>query len=191
MKNLDMKICNCGRIHFYSNSLLDKILDDEKELVIICSNCGDTIHIGANKEIDMYAENDDEGEHYCYNMYAYIQKNEVITKESFNKRLNSEKGHSTIGQIIVDEGVGVPMETGYNASYRTPDGFADYNSHFELTKKYETVEEITKAMEEYDNKRHQVRMDELIKRLDDAEAETLSKYYIKDLDWTGTKWQKY
>lgn len=188
-KGLNMVICSCGRIHFYSNSLLGKILDDEKELVIICSRCGDAIHIGAHKEPNIYAESEDEPK-ICFNMYQHVEKNEVINKGSFNKRLNDDKGRSTIGQIFIDEGVGVPMETGYNANYRSSEGFVDYDSHFEITRKYETVNEIIEDMEAYDKKRHQVRMDRLVSLLNDEQCEVLSHYYIKNLDWSGTKWGK-
>ena len=188
-KGLDMVICSCGRIHFYSNSLLEKIIEDEKELVIVCSRCGDAIHIGANKETNVLIESEDDPK-FVYSMYQHVEKNEVITKESFNKRLNDGKGKATIGQVIIDEGTGVPMETGFYASYRTSEGFADYNSQFEVTKPYDSAEAIIADMKAYDERRHKVNMNRLISLLDDEQCDVLSKYCIKNLDWTGTKWER-
>ena len=111
--NLEMKICRCGRIHFYQEDLLTGLLEQEKELVLICSNCGHVMHIGADKEPkSFYLEDAKEGE-VIFNMYAYCQESETIDADNFEKEKMNALGKRTIGKIIISEGIGVMMETGF------------------------------------------------------------------------------
>ena len=183
---LNLKICRCGRLHYYSNDLLMQLLEEKKELVLICSKCGDVLHIGADKGLTIhYDENADPNE-VCYNMYSYSKNNEII---DIDEILKNEK--STIGKIIIDEGIGVYMETGYYADYYdSTNGFGDYNSHFGRNKPYKTLEDLYNDMDEYDAKRRKVRMDVLLNMLTYEQAEILSHYMIRGLNWIGTKHEK-
>lgn len=190
MGKIDMKFCRCARIHFYSNDLLSQLLNDEKELVLICSKCGDVIHIGADKEPATLYDESADSDDFSFSMYSYHEEKEEITKDNFVPAVMNRRGKRTIGKIIIDEGIGVPMMTGFDANYKNCSGFVDTHSNFIRLKTYSSVAEMEKDMTEYDEMRVKVNMDCLLKKLTDEQADVLSKYYIKGLDWSGTKFQK-
>lgn len=189
MKKLEVRICKCGRIHFYSSELLDKLLEEEKELVLVCSRCGHTIHIGADVESAMFFDEDADPEDIAYNMYAYSLENEEFDAKNFDKEAMKKEGKRTIGKIIIDEGIGVMMDTGYMADYYGSNGFADYGSNFDRMKKYKSLSELESDLDDYDKQRHQVCMKALLRNLTDDQAETLSCYFIKNLNWSETKYE--
>lgn len=189
MKKLEVSICNCGRIHFYSSELLDKLLEEEKELVLVCSRCGHTMHIGADIESAMFFDEEADPEDIAYNMYSYSLENEEFDASNFDKEAMKMEGKRTIGKIIIDEGVGVKMDTGYMADYFGANGFVDYGSKFDRRKKYASLEELESDLDDYDKQRHQVCMKYLLRKLTDEQAEILSCSLIKNLDWSGTKWE--
>lgn len=190
MRKVEMRICKCGRLHFYSNELLQDLLEEEKELVLICSRCGNVIHIGANKEPAVWHDENAKEDDYIFNMYSYSQEKETIDAANFNVEKMTEEGCHTIGKIIIDEGIGVTMDTGYSADTYTSEGFYDSSSQFDRIKGYETLEELEKDLDDYDEKRKKVRMHILLRHLTNEQAEVLSDYLIKGLDWSGTKWEK-
>lgn len=190
MRKMEMRICGCGRFHFYSNELLQNLLEEEKELVLICSRCGNVIHIGADKEPAVWHDENAKEDDFIFNMYSYSQTNETIDAANFDVKKINKESNRTIGKIIIDEGIGVPMETGFCADYRTTEGFYDSSSQFDRMKRYETLEELKKDLDDYDEKRKKVRMNVLLRELTDDQAEVLSSYYIKGLDWSSTKWKK-
>lgn len=189
MKKLEARICKCGRIHFYSNEMLSQLLEEEKELMLICSGCGNVTRIGADIEPAIFFDEDADPEEIVYNMYATHSEQEEIGPEDFNKDLMFEAGKRTIGKILIDEGVRVYMKTGYTADYYGNNGFSDFGSNFDRIKQYATLEELEQDMNEYDKLRHEVRMQTLLRELTDDQAETLSSYLIHGLDWSGTKWE--
>ena len=49
-RKYDMRICRCGRIHMIENKEIDKALEENKNLLLICGGCGQAILIGADIE---------------------------------------------------------------------------------------------------------------------------------------------
>ena len=191
MNKLEVRICKCGRLHFYQNELLDKLLEEEKELVLICSRCGNVMHIGADIEPASFFYEDANPEEIVFNMYSSNTKNEEISQENFNQELMNSENKRTIGKIIIDEGIGVYMNTGYTADYYGNDGFADYGSTFDRVKKYTSLEVLERDLNDYEKRRVQVKMKNLLETLTDDQADALSCFRINGLDWTGTKWEKH
>lgn len=189
MRKLEARICKCGRIHFYSTELLQSLLEAEKELVLICSKCGNVTRIGADIEPAVWYDEDADTEAVMFNMYAMHSENEEIGAEDFNQEIMNENHKRTIGKILINEGVPVYMGTGYTADYYGPNGFADYGSNFERNKNYITIEELERDWDEYDKRRRKVQMQALLRSLTDEQAEALSCYSIKNLDWSNTKWE--
>lgn len=187
MYDIDMKICRCGRIHFYDNNLLSKLLDDDKELVIICSSCGNVMHIGSDKEPACLYDEDADDDEIVHSMYSYSEDEEEFTKDNFIKLVCDKKKKRTVGKIIVQRGIGVPMATGFSATFRNSNGFIDSNSIFERRVKYSSLENLEKDMDEYDKKRSVVNMKLLLSKLSDEQADVLSNYLITGLDWSDTK----
>ena len=112
MRKLEARICKCGRIHFYSTELLQSLLEAEKELVLICSKCGNVTRIGADIEPAVWYDEDADPEAVMFNMYAMHSENEEIGAEDFNQEIMHEKHKRTIGKILINEGVPVYMGTG-------------------------------------------------------------------------------
>ena len=192
MSDINMEICKCGRIHFYSNEVLDRILDEEKELVLICSHCGMVKDIGANKEPAYLYDDDAEEDKICYNMYSWNQESGEITADNFNSGFMNEKGKYSIGKIIISDGVSVMMETGYNANGYQGGAFYDnwypdflFNHRPEVYNK-----DFNQLLKEWEVKRKTVSMPILLRQLTEDQAELLSGYCTGGLNWKGTKWER-
>jgi hypothetical protein len=106
MRNYDLHICKCGRIHMVSEEKINNALMVNKDLLVICAGCGKAIKIGADIEEDWFEPDKD-----CYMMYTKdVTDNEDIsfTSKSF-ETTEEEKG---ISEIIYSQGYKVPMKTG-------------------------------------------------------------------------------
>lgn len=188
--SLELKVCKCGRIHFYKFSMLYELLEDEKELILICSNCGDVIHIGSDKRKEM-VDIKDLSVKYIHEMYSYKIESETITELNFNKEKMNEEQKRTIGKILISSGKPVYMETGFYADSMVDSNFCDSSSQFPyFNEKYDSVEQILSGLIKYNEKRKKVVMHVFIKSLTDEEAKTLSGYLFKNLDWKGTKYER-
>ena len=93
-KKYDMRICKCGRIHMIDEDKLEKALENNKNLLLICGGCGTATLIGADIEPDLNEPNKK-----CYMMYSgdlspYEDKS--ITTTDFE----STEHHKGIEEII-------------------------------------------------------------------------------------------
>ena len=64
-RKYDMIICKCGRIHMLDNNKLNKALENNKNILLVCAGCGSATLIGANIEPDWNDPSED-----CYMMYS-------------------------------------------------------------------------------------------------------------------------
>jgi len=186
MKNLQARICKCGRIHFIKESEITAALEADKDLLVICGGCGIATRIGGDRQIDW---NEPHG--IIYNMYS-IQMGEYsnfeLTANDFET--NDKKG---IYKVLYSVGKQVMMETGYYArSYEHGNGrFEDiwYPDFWKIERSDITLEEVFKFIDDFRHERSTVNMRVLLNDLTEEEAEVLSHHLIKGLNWKGTKWE--
>lgn len=182
----EMKICKCGRIHLIPEEKIDNALEKNKNFVLICANCGESIVIGANIEPDW---NDPEKD--CYMMYSYNlsdYKDKSITKESF-ETTKKEKG---IEEIYYSHGIKVPMMTGNYATDYFCGRFSDrwYPDFYNIERKDITVKEIMDFINQWKKDRITVNMNRFIHENKEEDLKEISRYYIKGLNWKGTKFER-
>ena len=185
-KKYDMRICKCGRIHMIEGEKLERALEKDKNILLICAGCGAATVVGADIEPDW---NDPEKE--CYMMYsgdfsAYDDKE--ISVSDFT----STENHKGIETIIYSHGIKVPMKTGQYATDYFNGQFSDcwYPDFYKIQRNDVTVEEIMNFINEYKHDRRTVNMQRFINETPDDMLEEISNYMIEGLNWKGTKWEK-
>ena len=185
MSKYDVRFCGCGRIHLIDREKENKVLEDNKNLLLICGGCGAATLIGANIESDF-----DDSDKTCYMMYdreLTYEKTKTITPADFEST-EKEKG---IGEILYSKGIRVPMKSGnYATSYH--DGrFADmwYPDFWKIQRNDITVEEIMGFIDKFNRDRTTVDMRKFIRQNLDDELEAISQYYVDGFDWKGTKFE--
>ena len=99
MKKYDVRFCNCGRVHFIEQEKINNAIEHEKQVLVICNNCGNSFIIGADKGYDDYLDQE------IYNMYSYGMRDTEITDIT------------KIESIIFTAGEQVRMMTGGEATY--------------------------------------------------------------------------
>lgn len=185
-RKYDMRICKCGRIHMVADEKLDKALENNKNLLLICAGCGNAILIGADIEPDWI-----EPEKTCYMMYSFEYskyKDSEINPSSFE----STEKHKGIEAIIYSHGYEVPMMTGMYATDYFNGKFSDrwYPDFYKIQRNDVTVKEIMEFIDEYTHDRTTVNMARFISETPDEILEELSNYSIKGFNFKGTKWEK-
>lgn len=182
----EIRICNCGRIHFVDQDIIHAALDEDKNVLFICGGCGRATIIGADRERDWLEETDKE----IFNMYSY----EAGNKDFIVDPTNFENAERTKGiyRIIYSKGKQVRMETGMNANSFFNGEFLDswYPDFYKIERKDITVPEIMQFIDDWRKERQTVMMHSLLRELTDDEASLLARCcYVKNLDWTGTKYE--
>lgn len=184
LPKFEVRICKCGRIHFIENEKIEEALHQDKDLLVICGGCGTATKFGADRTTDFDGQE-------VFDMYAYTMPDTgfVLTAESFATIEGKQKG---ISQIIHSEGVKVMMKTGYYARYYNSacGQFQDtwYPNFWEIpddasADDYKTF--IEKSKEESVT----VDMKTLLRHLSEEQAAALSRFHIKSLNWSGTKYK--
>ena len=184
----EIRICKCGHIHIFDQSKIDKALNEDKEFVLVCGNCGVAYRIGADREDGaLFGE---PGKTY-FNMYTMdIRDKTSITKNSFDDNAD----HKPFAEIFYNAGISVPMMSGMSATHYGPNGFADnWFPDFlnELDRKDVTVEEIREMREKWRKDHTTVNINWFARQIDEQTGKLLANAYIKGLDFTGTKYEKY
>ena len=157
----DVKFCSCGRVHFINQEKITKAIENEKEVLVICNNCGISFIIGASKEQDYDGEE-------CYMMYSYDKRNTEI-----NDMIK-------IDSIVFTAGKQIRMMTGGEATFYGNNTFIDC-----VTDKPESV-----TLDEWKEMRRTVNVQHTINWIrDDNKLEQMSHYYT-NIDWKGTKYEK-
>lgn len=191
MNRKDIRICSCGRIHFIDSWIIDEALEQNKNTLVICGGCGRTYVIGADIEPDWY-----EPDKMYYNMYTSTlfpngSEDPYIFDQKFFETVEGKfKGFH---KVIIDPGKRVMMDTGYYAtSYDHGSGtFYDmqYPDFIWNIKKTDGLEDILSSIGKFQRDMKSVNMNWLLRSLTDEEAEQLSHYGVKGLNWKGTKWE--
>lgn len=187
-KKYDIHICGCGRIHAIPyDTVVNQCYtgeDNNGDIALICSRCGKMIIIGADYGPDWDSESD-KGCYTCYTTDHTPSIGEIkeITPDMFNKKT----------KVLYSAGYPVPMMSGeYANSYSSyGSGFADMSVplFYEIQRNDISAKEILDWIENNQKARHTVNMDFLMSELPEDVVEELSHYYIKQLDWTGTKYE--
>ena len=185
-RKYDIRICKCGRIHAVSNKKIEKALENNKNFLLICAACGNAVLIGANVTPDWVDPSRD-----CYEMYAGSfspYKDKTINEDTFK---GNEK-EKAVEEILYSHGFKVPMKTGQYATDYFNGRFSDrwYPDFYKIQRNDITAKEIMDFIDEYTHDRTTVSMNRFINETPDDVLEELSNYYIKGLDWKGTKFEK-
>lgn len=156
----DVRFCSCGRVHFIDEEKVNKAIDNEKQVIMVCNNCGSSRIIGADKVTEEDGTD-------CYNMYSYAMRDEEINDLS------------KIDSIVFTAGEQVRMMTGGEATYQG-DVFIDWD-----TKKPNDISE-----DEWDKMRRTVNTQHTINWIRDDEKLEQMSHYLVGIDWTGTKYER-
>ena len=178
-----VRICSCGRIHFYDEKHVDDAITANKEVLFICGGCGRATRIGADDWTGYYNDNEP-----CYAMYQQdVEKEAVWTADAFNPAENKK----AFAEILYSPGKKVMMKTGYYAKAYSNGYFEDiwYPDFWKLEKPNLTIPEVMEFINENRTKRKQVNMNSLLRELTEEEAKCLYRScYIEGLDWSETKY---
>ena len=186
MKKYEVRFCSCGHIHLIPTGKIDNAIENDKELLFICGDCGAAVLIGAEKEYDFDTRED------CYMMYSYdfsSYDSKEITKESFGQNDNSK----AISEVYYSHGIKIPMMNGFYATFYQDGIFYDNRlifNMYEIDRPDVTAEEVQKFIKRSKEEMKTVNMRRFISENSEDVLEEISNYYIKGLDWTGTKYKK-
>lgn len=161
--DIDVKICKCGTIHVIQSEKYINAIENNKNYLEICKNCGATTVIGTFTELD-----EDGTEMKTLYDIELPDDRCSITVEDFNLS-NSKKPFS---EIYFSHGYRVPMMSG---GYAT--GFKN-NSFYENYPMKTRSNVLTQCVD----------MDRLIKEIPDEMLDAFSRLNISGIDWTGTKY---
>jgi len=156
----EVYFCNCGRVHFVDSKKLNDAIVNEKEILVICNNCGNSFVEGADKQ-------DYDGEEE-YMMYSYSKRNTEINDTS------------KIDSIVFTSGKQVRMMTGGQATFYGSGTFIDWE-----TKKPDNVTD-----EEWEVTRKTVNVQHTINWIKDDNKLNHMSNYVTGIDWKGTKFEK-
>jgi len=157
----DVQFCSCGRVHFIPTEKINNAIENDKEVLVVCNNCGNSHIIGADRTQDY------EGKE-CFMMY------------SFDKRDTEINNTSKIDSIIFTPGVSVRMMTGGEATFHVSDTFIDWH-----TKKPDNV-----TNEQWEKLRKTVDVQSTINWISDENKLEQMSNYMSGIDWKGTKYEK-
>lgn len=157
----NVMFCKCGRVHFIDEEKINEAIKNNKQVLVICNNCGESLIIGANES---YEESGDK----CYMMYS---SNMIDTEINDTSKIHS---------IVFSAGEQIQMMTGGAATYYGNNTFIDWE-----TKKPEDV-----SNEEWEKLRETVHTQHTINWIRDEDKLEQLSHYGSGIDWTGTKYKK-
>jgi len=160
-KKYEVYFCSCGRVHFVDSEKLSNAIESEKEILVVCNNCGNSFVEGADKT------QDDDGK-VGYMMY------------SFSRRDTEINDTSKIDSIVFTSGKQVRMMTGGEATFYGSGTFIDWE-----TKKPDNVTD-----EEWKTMRETVHVQHTINWIKDDNKLSHMSNYVTGIDWKGTKFEK-
>lgn len=118
MSKYDVKFCTCGRIHFIEYDEIYKAQYEEKEILLVCNNCGTTLRIGIDCDNCFYSVP-------CY---------------------NEEIEPTSILKIICSHGNSVMMKTG-NAATNYGIEFIDWGTQSYFNKGIDNYDELRRIVD--------------------------------------------
>lgn len=182
-RKYDMRICKCGRIHMIENNVIEKALQNNKNILLICAGCGNATLIGADSILDGSGKT----EYMMYSCEFARYKDRTIEISDFEPS-EHDKG---IYKIIYSQGYRVPMMTGMYATDYCNGKFSDrwHPDFYEIQKRDITVEEIMKFIKKYNHDRTMVNIRRFINETPQEILKEISHYYIESFNWRGTKFE--
>lgn len=184
----EIRICKCGHIHIFDETKIDNALQQDKEFILICADCGTAYRIGADREDGEWMG--EPGKTF-FNMYTTdLHGTTSITAENFNDAEN----HKPYSEILYNKGIDVPMMSGMNATNWDGRHFDDTWYPDFLQELYDartTIDDIRKKHEQWQKDRITVNINWMIRGLNNDTAIVLAQAGIPGLDFTGTKYEKY
>jgi len=156
----EVYFCSCGRVHFVDTEKINKAIENEKEVLVICNNCGNSFVEGADKQ-------DYDGEE-GYMIYSYSKRDTEINDTS------------KIDSIVFTLGNKVIMMTGGEATFYGNGTFIDWE-----TKKPNSVTE-----DEWKTMRETVNVERTINWIKDDNKLSHMSNYVTDINWKDTKFEK-
>ena len=156
----EVYFCSCGRVHFVDSEKLNDAIVNEKEILVVCNNCGNSFVEGADKQ----EYDGEEG----YMMYSYSKRDTEINDTS------------KIDSIVFTLGEHIRMMTGGEATYYGSGTFIDWE-----TKKPNNVTD-----EEWEVTRKTVNVQHTINWIKDDNKLNHMSNYVTDINWKGTKFEK-
>lgn len=177
MRNDYLHICSCGRIHLIETEKIFKAIDDEKNTLLICGDCGHILNIGGYREKNMYSEAEE---------MVYVQE-----ISDFSPYTDTIINKEEVGEIIYSHGLKVPMMTGnYANSYFNGRFYDNCNPDFYKIKRNGiTVEEIKRYLDDYEKCCQTVDMKRFINENDEGDLKRISNYLIESLCWKNTEYE--
>lgn len=185
-------ICSCGHIHCIPDEHIEAAVKANKNFILICADCGKSHIIGATIEDGGFWGLDEET---VYNMYGGELRisphgeGMFITGKNFDPETSGAL--KAFSEIYYAHGVGVPMKTGEYARSYISDQFCDMLfPNFSEVQRYDMpVTKIQEWIADFQKNQITVDMDRFIRENDDEVLRCISSIYLRQLDWTGTKYE--
>lgn len=191
-----IRVCSCGTIHFIPEDKIDKALEENKNLLWLCGNCGQGTIIGGDEEPNDFDDSPDAPD-TIYSMYSVdfnpngMHEFIEIQPSSFEQR----EGDKGLSEIFYSRGIKVPMKTGYNARY-----YNHANRYFmdtwapdwyKIERKDITLPAIVEFIEDYRKECREISMPLFIRQTDEKYLKLLaSNINFTEFNWTGTKYEE-
>ena len=178
-KEYDIYICKCGRIHaIYDNKHpKERVTPDEKDLALICSNCGTVMVIGAE---------------LCsngYNLYTYIKKFETPGAIMGMNKIATAKPT----EVYYSVGYPVPMKTGNYANRfsETSDRFYDmeYPMLSEIDRHNITYKDVHEFVNNFYKNSSTVDMERFMRETPKDVLASIACYGFRAFKWEGTPYE--
>lgn len=184
MKNYDIRICSCGRIHALPYKTLEETVysngENNKDIALICGRCGKIQIIGADYVPNYFDDPKHPMVYDCYTRDFYCDSIREITPESFDKPT----------KIFYSKGYGVPMMSGeYATAYDCKFSDMTYPDLYELDRRDITPENVHQFIEDYNTKRTTVNMARFIRETPDDVLKDVSNRLIDQFDWKDTEYE--
>lgn len=183
MKKHDIRFCKCGKIHLIPFDKINNAIENNKDLLFICADCGQASIIGADIDIE-----DGEKHYLMYGGDFSPYSSESITKNDFCENRGSKK---ELSEIYYSRGIKVPMMNGYYATEFSGGIFYDGRviaNMYEIDRPDITPEEVHQFIKKSREEAMTVNINRFIRENDDEALLEISRYYIKGFDWSGTKY---
>lgn len=170
-------ICSCGAIHFIPKEIVDSVWNENKEMLLICTNCGQGRVIGAEEHIGDESEDFEDG-HDCYQCDFDVDSVEIrseVIEDRIVTSVLTETTRNIFKCVYVDKGYR-PVLKAFN---QTNIATSFYNGYF------------SSDILVYSQNRpiRTVDMEQLIDDLGEEKCIALSGLVIPGLDWKGTKYE--
>lgn len=182
----EIKICHCGRIHFIPQRQITRALRDNKELLILCTNCGSNWIIGGDEIHDGYY-----GDGYMMYTNSFSHKKGQMIEIDRTTFKTNPKG-KLLRKIILSDGYPVRMNTGHDANMFFGNRFSDerepyfFDMHLrDMRPTSETLDSLVRHYQKHKLKKYAVDMAAMIagSGMSDNQLMQISYLAIDSFNW--------